>query len=156
MNLNATLLGQMITFALFIWFTMKFVWPPVMKALQERQGKIAEGLAAAERARHDLELAQKKAVELLHEAKKQAAEISEAAHHRGTQIVDEAKTKALEESQRMLTAARQQIKQEIDQARRELREQVANIAVLGARKILTRHMDEAANSELIKDLIQEI
>ena len=112
MNINLTLFGQMVSFAVFVWFTMKFVWPPIVKALADRQAKIAEGLAAAERGQHEQELAQKRATEVLHEAKGQASEIIGQSQKRAAEIVDEAKGDARAEGQRLLTAARAEIEQE--------------------------------------------
>ena len=117
MNINATIIGQTIAFAFFVWFCMKYVWPPIIGALNERQKKIADGLAAADRASKDLELAQVKAVEELHLAREQAKEILEQANQRATVIVEEAKDEARKEGERLIVAARAEIEQEANQAR---------------------------------------
>ena len=132
MNINLTLIGQSITFAVFVWFCMKFVWPPIMAALNERKQKIADGLAAAERGAHEQELAQKKATETMHEAKQQAQEIINQAQKRASEIVDEAKEGARAEAERIVTAANAEIEQEVNRAREQLRGQVASLAVAGA------------------------
>lgn len=156
MNLNATLLGQMITFALFVWFTMRYVWPPITRALAERQSKIAEGLAAADRGVHQLEMAKNKAAEQLREAKLQAAEIIELANKRGTQLIEEAKDQAKVEGQRLLTVAQAEIAREVEAAKQQLRQQVADIVLRGAESILERHIDAAANEELIAKLVNDL
>ncbi len=156
MNINLTLIGQSITFALFVWFCMKFVWPPIMAALDERRKKIADGLAAAERGTHEQELAQKRAAEVLHEAKQQAQEIIGQAQKRASEIVDESKQLARDEGERLLIAARAEIEQEVNHAREELRGQVANLAIAGATKVLRREVDAAANEDLLKDLVSQL
>ena len=156
MNFNATLIGQSITFLVFVWFCMKFVWPPIMAALSERKGKIAEGLAAADRGHHAQELAQKKATETLHAAKQQATEIINRAEKRGTEIVDEAKAEAHEEADRIKLAATAEMEQEVNRAREALRGQVVSIATAGAGRILKRELDASANDELLKDLVARI
>lgn len=156
MNINATIIGQTIAFAFFVWFCMKYVWPPIIGALDERQKKIADGLAAADRASTDLELAQAKAMEELRQARDQAKEIVDQANRRAAVIVDEAKDSAREEGERLIVAARAEIEQEVNQARETLRAQVASIAVAGAGKILGKHIDQAANSELVDQLAAEL
>ena len=156
MNINLTLIGQSITFVLFVWFCMKFIWPPIMAALDERRKKIADGLAAAERGTHEQELAQKRAAEVLHEAKQQAQDIISLAQKRGSEIVDEAKQLARDEGERLLTAARAEIEQEVNHAREELRGQVASLAIAGATKVLRREVDTAANEDLLKDLVSQL
>lgn len=156
MNIGITLLGQMITFALFVWFTMKYVWPPLTKALAERQKRIAEGLAAAERGVHELKLAQDKAAKQLREAKAQAALIVEQANKRAGQIIDEAKAQAREEGQHLFHLAKADIAQELQSAKQQLRGQIASIAVVGAERILGRHIDEALNNDLLEKLVTEI
>ena len=138
MNLNLTLIGQAIAFAVFVWFCMKYVWPPVMQALQERQKKIADGLDAASRATRDLELAQEKADETLRESKEQAQQILEQANKRANQIVEEARDNARAEGERIIAGARSEIDQEINRAKEELRAQVSLLAVAGAERILHR------------------
>ena len=156
MNFNATLIGQSITFLVFVWFCMKFVWPPIMAALEERKGKIAEGLAAADRGRHEQELAQKNATETLHEAKQKVAEIINRGEKRGAEIVEEAKAEAREEAERIKAAALTEMEQEVNRAREVLRGQVVSIATAGAGRILKRELDASANDELLKDLVARI
>ncbi|MFM1895689.1 MAG: hypothetical protein RLZZ385_763 [Pseudomonadota bacterium] len=156
MNLNATIIGQSIAFAVFVWFCMKYVWPPITAILEERQRKIAEGLEAADRAQRDLGLAQNKAADELREAKKQGAEIIELANKRAAQIIDEAKEKAREEGQRLIAAANAEIDQEVHRAKEALRKQVAAIAIAGAEKILEKSIDQAANEDLVNKLASEL
>lgn len=156
MGINATLIGQMITFGLLVLFTMKFVWPPVTKALQERQKKIADGLAAAERAERELELAQHKATDEMRDAKLQAAKIIEQADKRVATIIEEGKEQARREGDRLIEIARQEIEQERKNMRAELSQSVAGIALKGAEKIIGRQMDESANSDIIDQLVKEV
>lgn len=156
MDINATLLVQMITFALFVLFTMKFVWPPISTALTERQAKIADGLAASERGQRELELAQVRIGESLREAKGQASEIIDKANRRAVQIVDEAKEHARGEADRQSKIAKEQLVQEVNHAKSALKKQFASLAVLGAEKILEKEVDKAANSALLDNLIKEI
>ncbi|MGC3874433.1 F0F1 ATP synthase subunit B [Halomonas sp. GXIMD04776] len=156
MNLNLTLIGQAIAFAVFVWFCMKYVWPPVMQALQERQKKIADGLDAASRANRDLELAQEQANETLRESKEQAAEILEQAHKRSNQMVEEARDNARQEGERMIANARAEIDQEINRAKEELRAQVARLAIEGAERILESSIDEKKHRELVDKLATEL
>lgn len=156
MNINLTLIGQTLTFIVFVWFCMKFVWPPIMNALHERKTKIADGLAAAERGAHEQELAQKKAAEVLHEAKQQAQDIINQAQKRASEIVEESKETARTEGERIIATAQAEIEQEVNRAREELRGQVASLAVAGAGKILKREIDAKANEDLLKDLVAQI
>ncbi|MTI14013.1 F0F1 ATP synthase subunit B [Sansalvadorimonas verongulae] len=156
MNINATIIGQSIAFAFFVWFCMKYVWPPLIGALNERQKKIADGLAAADRASTDLEAAQNKVQEELQAAREQAKEIVDQANRRASVIAEEAKDDARKEGERLIVAARAEIEQEVNQAREQLRAQVATIAVAGAGKILGKQIDEAANSELVDQLAAEL
>jgi F-type H+-transporting ATPase subunit b len=146
----------MITFALFVWFTMKYVWPPIMKALADRQNKIAEGLAAAERSVHQLELAKHKIAEQLREAKGQAAEILEIANRRSAQLIEEAKKNARDEGERLIVLAQAEIVREVETAKQHLRKQVADIALAGAEQILGQHIDAKANQDLLAKLINEL
>jgi F-type H+-transporting ATPase subunit b len=155
-NINATLLGQAITFAILIWFTMKFVWPPLMAAMAERAKTIADGLAAAERGKHDLELAEKRAAEILRQGKEKASEIIAASEKRATEIVEEAKEHARAEGDRILVAAKADIDQEVFRAREQLRTQVSAVALAGAGKILGREIDAKAHNELLDKLVAEI
>ena len=156
MNLNATIIGQSIAFFVFVWFCMKYVWPPITSILEERQTKIAEGLEAADRAQRDLNLAQNKAAEELRDAKQQGAQLIEQANKRANQIVDEAKDKACGECQRLIAGAQAEIEMELQRAKEDLRAQVAAIAVAGAEKILENTIDQAANEELMKKLASEL
>jgi len=156
MNINLTLIGQSITFIVFVWFCMKFVWPPIMGALQERQKKIADGLAAAERGEHEQQLAEKAAAEKLHEAKEQAGEIIAQAQKRASEIVDEAKNDARTEGERIVAAAQSEIEQEVNRAKEVLRTQVASLAVAGATQVLEREIDESAHSEILDQLAANI
>lgn len=156
MNINATLIGQSIAFFLFVWFCMKYVWPPLINALNERKKTIADGLAAAERGQHEQELAQKRAAEVLQEAKQQASEIINRAEKRANEIVEEAKTDAKQEGERILSAAQAEIEQEVHRARETLRGQVVSIAIAGAEKVLEKEIDESAHGELLNKLVAEI
>lgn len=156
MNFNATLIGQSITFLVFVWFCMKYVWPPIMNALQERKKKIADGLAAAERGKHAKELAEERAKDILREAKDQAGEIIGRADNRAVEIVDEAKNDARAEGERLKSTAQAEIEQEINRVREELRGQVVSIALAGAGKLLEREVDEGTHSELLNKLAAEI
>ena len=156
MNINLTLIGQSITFVVFVWFCMKYVWPPIMNALEERKKKIADGLAAAERGEHEMELARKRALEELHEAKQQAQEIINLAHKRAGEIVDEAKEQARAESERILAAANAEIEQEANRAREHLRQEVASLAVAGASRLIQKEIDAKANEALLKDLVAQL
>lgn len=156
MNINATMLGQAITFAILIWFTMKFVWPPLLKAMEDRAKTIADGLAAAERGKHDLDLAEKRASEILHGAKEKAAEIIAAGEKRATEIIEEAKVNARAEGDRILAGAKAEIDQEVFRAKEQLRTQVSAVALAGAGKILGREIDAKAHNDLLDKLVAEI
>jgi F-type H+-transporting ATPase subunit b len=156
MNINATLIGQSITFFVFVWITMKFVWPPIMAALEERKQKIADGLAAAERGKHEQELAEKAAEKHIAEAKSQASEILARAEKRASEIVEEAKDAAREEAARIKAAADAELEQEVNRAKEELRGQVVNLAVAGAGRVLKKEIDAKAHEDLVKDLVAQI
>ncbi|MFM1891985.1 MAG: F-type H+-transporting ATPase subunit b [Pseudomonadota bacterium] len=156
MNINLTLFGQLISFAVFVWFTMKFVWPPIAKALDARKAKIADGLAAAERGHHEQELAQQRATEKLHEAKQQAAEIVAKAEKRAAEIVEEAKADARSEGERLLKAAQSEIEQEANKAREQLRARVAELAVAGAEKILRKEISADAHRDILDAVANQI
>lgn len=156
MNINATLIGQSITFIVFVWFTMKYVWPPIMSALEERKKKIADGLAAAERGKHEQELAEQRAAELIAQAKQEAAAIIAQAQKRANEIVDESKNTARVEGERILATANAEIEQEVNRAREQLRGQVVSIAVAGAGKVLKREIDAKAHDDLLQDLVAQI
>jgi F-type H+-transporting ATPase subunit b len=155
-NMNATLIGQAIAFAVFIWFCMKYVWPPVMAAIAERQKKIAEGLNAADKAQRDLEQAHAQVAEELKAAKVQAAALIEQANKRANQMVEEAKGQAAAEGQRLLAQAREQIEQEMAAARDTLRGQVAGLAVAGAEKILEAQVDAKVHAAMLDKLAQQL
>lgn len=156
MNINLTLIGQSVTFAIFVWFCMKFIWPPIMKALRERQKKVADGLAAAEQGVRDKQLAQSRAAEILKEAKAQAQEILASAERRGNGIVEGAKTDAKAEGQRIIEVARGEIEQEVNRARDALRAQVAGLVVAGAGQILEKEVDDKAHAKLLDDLVAQL
>ncbi len=156
MNINLTLIGQLISFLFFIWFCKKFVWTAIITSMEERQKKIADGLDAADRASRDLELAQEKAVERLTEAKQEASAIIEQANKRANQIVDEAKEQAKTEGDRLKVAAQAEIEQETNRAKEELRNSVAALALAGAEKILKANIDESANRALVDDLAAQL
>ncbi|AGH79978.1 ATP synthase F0 subunit B [Psychromonas sp. CNPT3] len=156
MNINATLLGQAIAFIMFVWFCMKFVWPPLLDAIEARQKLIADGLTQAERAGKDLQLAQAKATDKLKEAKVQAAEIIDQANKRRAQIVDEAKTEGETERQKIITQGTAEVESERNRAREELRQQVTILAIAGAEKIIKHSIDKNANSDIIDKLVTEL
>lgn len=156
MNINLTILGQVISFAIFVWFCMKFVWPALTEAMEERKKKIADGLDAADRAMRDLQLAQEKATDQMKDAKQEAAALIEDAKKRANQIIEESKDKAREEGDRLVAAARAEIEQEANRAREELRGRVAALALAGAEKVLERSVDEAANRDLIDQLAAQL
>lgn len=156
MDINVTLLGQMITFAIFVWFSVKFVWPPIVKAMQARQDKIAAGLAAAEQGEQALQVATSQIANQMQEAKNEAAKILEQAHQRAVHIIEEAKAQARQEGERLLHLAQDEIKREYTQARHDLVKQMANVAVAGAEKILGREVDRASNDKLIDELVGEL
>ena len=156
MSINATLIGQSVAFFIFVMFCMKYVWPPVITAMRERQKKIADGLDAASRAARDLELAHDKVAQQLREAKTQAAEIIEQAKKRGTQIVDEARDQARVEAERVKAQAQAEIEQELNGIKDALRAQLGGLAVSGAEKILGATIDQNAHAELVSKLAAEI
>lgn len=156
MNINWTLVGQIIAFVIFVLFCLKYVWPPLTNAMQERQKKIADGLDAANRAERDLKLAQEKATAQLREAKEQAAQIIEQANKRANQIIDEAKESARQEGERLKAAAQADIEQEVNRAKETLRAQVAALAVAGATKILGSAVDVEKHNALLNKLAEEL
>jgi F-type H+-transporting ATPase subunit b len=155
-NINATLLGQAIAFAIFVWFCMKYVWPPLMKAIEERQKIIADVLSAAERAEKDLNLAKANASDRMKEAKRAATEVIEQANKRKSQIVDEAKGEALAERQKILAQAAAEIEALRVRARDDLRKQVATLAVAGAEKILERAIDKDAHKDILDNITAQL
>lgn len=156
MDLNATLLVQMLCFIVFIVVTMKWIWPPIIAALEERRQKIADGLAAAEQGQKELELAQIKTQEMLTEAKNQGTRIVEAANQRSAHIVEEAKAQARTEGERLLQRAQNEIEQEYHSAKEKLMTQVVELATAGAEKILKREMNAANNTALMKEISGEV
>ncbi|UTF59051.1 F0F1 ATP synthase subunit B [Gilvimarinus sp. DA14] len=152
MNLNLTIIGQSITFIVFVLICMKYIWPHITAAMTERQKKIADGLAAADRASKDLELAQEKAKHELRDAKTEAASILESANKRATQIVEEAKEQAREEANRIKAAAQAEVEQEVNRAKEQLRSQVATLAFAGAEKVLESSVDQSAHKNMIDKL----
>lgn len=156
MNINMTLIGQSITFAFFVWFCMKFVWPPIVGALEARKKLIADGLAAADRGKHELELAAKRASETMHDAKLKASEIIAQADKRASQIVEESKSAAKVEGDRIITAAKAEIEQESHRAREALRGDVAALVIAGASKVLRREVDAKAHADLLEAVKNEL
>jgi len=156
MNINATLIGQAIAFFLFVVFCMKYVWPPILHALEERKKKIADGLAAGEHGKREQALAEDRAKDLLRKAKEQAGEIITRADKRATEIVEEAKGDARAEGGRLLTAAKAEIDQEVNRVKEDLRGQVVSVALAAASKVLEREVDETAHAELLNKLAAEI
>lgn len=154
--MNATLLGQAISFAMFVWFCMKYVWPPIIEAIEERQKKIADGLSAAERAEKNLNLAQANASEQLKEAKRTATEIIDSANKRKAQIIDEAREDAQAERQKILTQAEAEVEADRSRARDELRKQVATLAIAGAEKILERTIDKDAQKDILENITAKL
>lgn len=156
MDINATLIGQFLTFALLVWFTMKYVWPPITKTLHEREKKIAAGLEAAERSKRELEMAEHKSFSIIREAKLQATQIIEQANLHSAQLVEEAKQEAKVEGKRIVEMAQSEIDREVTQAKEALKKQVAKLAIAGAEKIIQRDLDSAAHHDLLNELAAEI
>jgi|TARA_E500000178_G_scaffold232293_1_gene228773 F-type H+-transporting ATPase subunit b len=154
-NINLTLIGQMVAFLVFVAFCMRYVWPPIMAAMEERQQKIADGLAAADRASHDLELAQKEAVDRLAEAKKEAAGIVDSANKRAATLIDEAKAAAVVEADRVKELANAEVEREKAQAKEQLMAQVSALAISGAEKVLAAEIDADKHANLLKQLVEE-
>jgi F-type H+-transporting ATPase subunit b len=156
MDINATLLGQMITFAIFVLFSMKFVWPPLMRILTERRKKIADGLAAAEKAHRDLELTERKVKQLLMDAKAQASLIIDHANQRAHQIEEEARDTARQLTERMKKSAEADIAEQINNARTTLQQEASELAILCTERLLHKNLDRAANEALLTNLINEL
>jgi F-type H+-transporting ATPase subunit b len=156
MSINATFLGQLVFFAILIWFSWRFIWPPLMNAIEERQKKIADGLAAAERSQKDLNEAQDRVNEALREARGKANEIIEQAHQRANQLIDQAKNDAVAEAERQKAAAQAEIEQSVHRAREQLRTQVAALAVAGAEKLIQREINADTHRDLLDRLVSEI
>lgn len=156
MNINFTLISQALAFSTFIWFTVKFVWPPLLRAIEERQKTIADGLAAGERGRHELELASQRSSDTLKDAKQQASEIIQQAEKRASEIVEEAKNAAKEEGDRIIAGAKAEISHEIFSAKEGLRQQAANLAILGAEKILRKEVDANAHAQMLASIEDDL
>ncbi len=156
MNVTATLIGQIIVFAVLVWFVKAFLWEPMLNMMEERKKRIADGLAAAERGQKEQEEAEQRAQKQLDEAKQRASEIINQAQRRASEIVDEAKNDAREEGERIKAAALSDIEQEINRARESLRKQVAAIAIAGAEQVLKREIDAKAHRAVLDDLAAHI
>lgn len=156
MDINATLIGQFITFAILVWFTMKYVWPPIISAMHEREKKIAAGLEASERSKRELEAAEHKAFSIIRDAKQQASQILEQANMHASQLIEEAKQQGKLENQRIVEMAQSEIDREVTQAREGLRAQLATLVVTGAEKIIQRKLDTADHHDLLNKLAAEI
>ncbi len=156
MNITLTIIAQALTFAILIWFTAKFVWPPLLAAIEARQKTIADGLADAERAKHDLEMAAKRSADLLREAKEKAGEIVASGEKRASEIIEQAKAQAKVEGDRIVAGAKAEVDQEVFRAKEQLRTQVSAIALAGAGKILGREIDAKAHNDLLDKLAAEL
>jgi F-type H+-transporting ATPase subunit b len=156
MSFNLTLIAQAVAFALFIWFTVKFVWPPLLRAIETRQKTIADGLAAAEQGKRSLEVSAKQADDEMKKARERAAELISQAEKRAAQMVDEARNAAKEEGNREKAAAKAEIEQQSTRAREQLRDQVAALAVAGAEKILRREVDAKAHADLLDSIKRQL
>ena len=156
MNFNFTLIGQLLAFILFVWFCMKYIWPPMLQILEEREKEIADGLNAASEGKRELQEAGVKKEEMLKEAKKEAADLLTQANQRANKLVEDAKTTAQEEAERIKISAQNDVEQSTKRAREELRSEVAALAVAGAEKILNSEIDEKKNSEILDELKKEL
>lgn len=156
MSINATLIGQMITFGLLVWFTMKYIWPPLMEAMEERKKKIAEGLAAAERGLEEKELAEKRASKYIKDAKDQSADIVNLAHKRANEIVEESKVAASNEGKRLIAASKAQIDQEMQQATESLRKEVSDLALTAAEQILESEIDKVKHKDIVDKVSNDL
>ncbi len=156
MNINATLIGQSIAFFIFVWFCMKFVWPPLMRALDERKRTIADGLAAAERGKRELEQAEKRALDVMKKAKSDAQEVIGLAEKRAAEVADEAKQQARAEAERIVHAAKADIEQETNRAREQLRARLAELVAAGAGRILEKEIDAKAHARLLESVAKEL
>lgn len=156
MEPNATLIGQLFTFVILVWFIMKYVWPPITQSMHEREKKIAAGLAASEEGKRELEEATGKALSIIQQAKRDASHIVDQAHKRSTQLIDEAKDNARLESKRIVEHAQEEILREVMQAKEALRKQLASLAVAGAEKIIRRNLDMSTQTALLDEFVAEI
>lgn len=156
MNINATIIGQLITFAILVWFTMKYVWPPIMAAMHDREKKIAAGLETAERSKRELEMAEHKSIAIIRDARQQATQIIEQANLHSAQLIEEAKGQATAESQRIVAMAQSEIDRDVTRAKEALKNQFAALAITGAEKIIRRNLDTTVHQELLDQLVAEI
>ena len=156
MNFNFTLIGQLLAFILFVWFCMRYIWPPMLRILEEREKEIADGLNAASEGKRELEEASVKKKEILKDAKEEAAELINQAGQRANQLVEDAKTSAQKEAEKIKVSAQNDLEQNTKRAREELRSEVAILAVAGAEQILNSEIDEKKNSDLIDELTKEL
>ncbi|WP_283745986.1 F0F1 ATP synthase subunit B [Sideroxydans sp. CL21] len=156
MNITLTIIAQALSFAILIWFTAKFVWPPLLAAIESRQKTIADGLADAERAKHDLDMAAKRSADILREAKDKAGEIVASGEKRASEIVEQAKAQAKVEGDRIVAGAKAEVEQEVFRAKEQLRTQVSAIALAGAGKILGREIDAKAHNDLLDKLAADL
>lgn len=156
MDINATLIGQAVGFLILVWFTWKFIWPPLLGAIEERQKKIADGLAAADRGQKDLDEAKTKANEIVREARDKAVQVVDQAHKRSGEVIDEAKHTAVAEGERLVSAARAEVASEAGRARDGLRRDVATLALAGAERLLGREVDAKVHADLLEQLATEI
>lgn len=156
MSINLTLVGQMITFALFVWFTMRFVWPPIERAMRDRQRTIADGLAAAVQAKRDHEAAQQKAIEILRDAKLKGADLIEKSHKQASKIIQDGEAAAQFKAQQILDKAHMEVQQGIERAHRELQQEVGQMAVVIAEKILRRAITTEMQHDLLTEILKEV
>ncbi len=156
MNVTATLIGQVLTFTVLVWFIMRYLWGPLTQMMQDRQRRIADGLAAAERGKHERELAEKRALEILRKAKADAAEVIALAEKRAAEVAEEAKNQARAEAERILHAARADIDREINSAREQLRTAVSELAVAGAARILEKEIDQKTHAGLVESVVKRL
>ena len=156
MNINLTLIAQAVSFAILIWFTVKFVWPPLLTAIETRQKEIADGLAAGERGRDELEQAAKRSTDVVNEARQRASEIIAQAEKRAATLIEEAKGSAKVEGDRIVASAKAEVEQEVNRAKEGLRSQVATLAIAGAEKILRKEIDAKAHEDILNAIAKEL
>ncbi len=156
MNFNLTLIGQSISFAVFVWFTMKFVWPMLMNKMVEREKRIADGLAAAEKGQEKFDQAEKRYEELVTEGKQKASDIITQANKRGDEVVEESKQSARDEAERIKKAAQADIEHEVSQAREKLKNEVAKLALVGAEQILMREVDQKVHNDMLDKICAKL
>ena len=156
MNFNFTLIGQLLAFILFVWFCMRYVWPPMIQILEEREKEVADGLEAASRGKRELEEASTQRIAIVDEAKKEAADLVSQAGQRANQMVEDAKSQAQEEADRIKTSAKADLEQAAKKAREEIRSEVSALVVSGAEKILGSEIDQEKNAEIIEEISKEL